>query len=958
MTSRLLPVNLKKNNWYDGQQVTYEDLVDEQDRNVGIDAANENNFFASGVLDEYPSPPVIFDTDNLNSAQQATLDSYGFDGQNLYIGTDLPTVSDAVNGVQLAVSITNARLYGAASSKVAIIGDTFGGELVHDDLVFEYNGTQITRHRYTRIRGILFNDFAGNLWGSYKFAAEEDGYDLIGRCVIREAMAMEISPDPIMFAQNAQPNMFWSDFKPASATDTITTMLRNAIGADKSIVDMNIGMSSVAQRELPYNDVTTRIGQKFLSNGNNIQKISVLLSVKYDNTVPIADAYNWTGDVVLTLHELQTEVECPVTPTPDNAIDFDPDPTVIGQVVLDADDLAFQGIDLTDGYMHIVDFIFTGSNVSDPDRSPIEEDKYYVFTLGRAGDTTVGTLLIEEASDRVDDSHMVIYDGSDWIDIPESDMWFEIYGDYVKITDGIAYDEGIGVQIPRVAKDETNTEVAYILGYQPYKTVTRNAYNYILLEVSDTYSDPEQDQRTGNQVFSRTTPSPTISSITQSSLTTLLTSDPDPVLLARVRDQNARGNPTEITGNKCYYPALAYDNAFNIINPDADHIQNNLIGSYFTMQHSGGAGCCGDAYSGRIIKQTIYSDAYGDINGDGSIDLDDLDIINGWITAYGSIDRTNPADLYLFKDGTINIVEFLRADVNGDGVVSIADKDLIEDYINKRIEAFSDGSGNILSTFSRVELLLESKLNPLTTTVSLAPNITDDSCVDWAIDYIPNWSPGQMEIFDLRRLLATTYSVPVSSELLSGRNDFFMPGNVLIDGYLQNPDGTPYSIDFEVNQVNLEIPVTDAYGNPTFLDGYSGLLLFDNFVAESSNGVTAAGFPAMKYADGTYVQMLDFTNGKVKITAALQSIVNEYNVTMGGTVKDLIGMYYDPSTSLLSMYMNELYNDGYAAAVEYHSNLMISLNMRVLVTVYLKRAGFRNTASEISATQMGILLGI
>lgn len=949
MTSRLSPVNLQKNNWYDGQQVTYEDLVDEQNRNVGIDAANENNFFASGILDEYPSSPIILNTNNLNAEQQALLDAYGFDGQNVYIGSGLATLSDSTKGVLLAVSITNARLDGAAETKVSIIGDTFGGNLVHDDLIFEQNGIQITRNRYTNIRGILFNNFAGNLLGSYKFAAEEDGYNLIGSCIIREAKSMEVSPDPIMFAQNAQPNIFWDDFKPASATDTITTMLANTIGPDKSIVDMNIGLSSVAQRELSYNDVTTRIGQKFLANGNNIQKISVLLSVKYNSAVPAADAYNWTGDIVLTLHELQTEVECPVIPTPDNSIDFDPNPTIIGQVVLDSEDLTFQGTDLTDGYVHKVDFVFTGSNISDPDRSPIEENKYYVLTLGRAGDTTVGTLLIEEAANRVDDSHMVIYDGSDWIDIPESDMWFEIYGNYIKIADGIAYDDGIGVQIPRISKDETNTEAPYILGYQPYKTVTRNAYNYILLETSDTFSDPEQDQRTGNLVFSRATPSPTISSITQNSLTTLLTSDPDPVLLARVRDQNARGNPVEITGQNCL-PGLIYQDTFNVIAPDADLVQNNVVGSI--LYPLVGVGC--DGY--RIISQTLYTDAYGDINGDGIVDLDDLNIINNWINTYGPININT--DGYLFCiDHTdsygIDIRQFLRADVNGDGIVNNTDKDLIEDYINKAIQSFPAGS-----TFYRMELKVENILNPLETE-AMMPCSTSTTCVNWSIDYVATWSSGQMETYDLRRLLATTYAVPVSSELLSGRNDFFLPGNVLIDGYLQNPDGTPYSIDFEVNQVNLEIPVTDAYGNPTFLDGYSGLLLFDNFVAESSAGTTAGGFPAMKYADGTYVQLTDFDTDKVKITASLQSIVNEYNVALGGSIKDLVGMYYDPSTSLLSMYVEDIYNDGYGTApVEYHSNLMISLNMRVLITVYLKKAGFTNNAREISATQMGILLGI
>jgi len=153
------------------------------------------------------------------------------------------------------------------------------------------------------------------------------------------------------------------------------------------------------------------------------------------------------------------------------------------------------------------------------------------------------------------------------------------------------------------------------------------------------------------------------------------------------------------------------------------------------------------------------------------------------------------------------------------------------------------------------------------------------------------------------------------------------------------------------NPLSLRIPVTDSLGNPTSLDGYTSLLLFDNFVAESSAGKTAAGFDAMRYADGSYVQTGDFALGRVKITAAVQSHANEYAAPFSGTFEDIVGTYYDPTSSLLMLRMDNLLDDGYG-------NLLPSQATRVLVTVYLKHAGFANATREITEAQMRNLLGI
>jgi len=934
MVTKRLPVNISMVNWYDGQQVTEEEMQDEQNRNVSIDAATVANFFGSGVVKNSPLPEVILNTSELNPQQQTLLDGYSFDGSNLYTGTPLAVVSDEIQGVHLAVTLTDVRLDGAASTRVLIIGDEFGDNLIHDELTFEYNGTKITRGRYKAIRAIIFNDFAGNLRGSKRWAMNPDGYDMVGNCIIREAGALEVSPDPVVASQTKQPSRFFYNFLPASYTITLTQLLQDAIGADKSITDLDIALDSVAQRELDPNDVTTRIGQKFLAAGTNIQKISILLSVKYD----LLDGYNWSGSVVMNIHALQTDVDCPVSPVPDNAIDFDPDPAIVAQLSLDKFDLEKQGVVL-DGYPQIVNFIFTGNAVSDPVRSPIEQDRYYVFTIGRAGDAHTGTLLLEEASDRADHSYMVYFNGAEWTNITDSDMWFNIEGDYIKVSSGIAYEDGVGVQVLTIDRDETNTEVPYVEGPHSFYTSTYDEYNYVLLEKTDDFSSPEQDQRTGNQVYSRAAPAPAFSLIGTSSLESLLESDPAPVLLASAFDMNSRGNPETITGATAKI-GLAFGDKLNILNPNADIRTFNLVGSILSPNSA-------TTFSYRIINATLVYDAYGDVDGDGEITLTDLNLA----TALDGYSLSNPVVQQLIADGYLDILHFLRADVNGDGTVDATDTALIQNYINKVTPSAPVGT-----KFSRMQLTVEYLTNPLLSMVEM--QVSDPtlitvpySSINWDIEYFPTWSADLLRVDDLRRFMPTTFIDPISTTDPKGRNDFYIPGNLMLDGYIVNSDGTPYSIDFEMTHLSLDIPVIDSYGNPTFLDGYSGILLFDNFVAESSDGLTASGFPAMKYFDGSYVQIGDFAAGKVKISPAIQSTANAFTIPPSGPLNDIVGLYYDPSTSLMMLYIKEQFDDGYG-------NILTPASTKILVSVYLKKAGFINVTREVTQAQMRVLFNI
>jgi hypothetical protein len=953
MVTRRLDVDKKYVNWYDGQQVSEAEFDDEQNRNLNIDAANIANFLGSGVLEADIVPNVIFDSSNLDVIQQGLFDANSFDGSNVYVGSTIKEVSDVIQGVNLAVTLVNVDLVGSAYVKVCIIGDSFGDVLIHDDFVFRKNGTKITRNRYKNIRSILFNNFAGNSQGSRSFAVF-DGL-LTGSCVVREAFSLESSIDTVLVSQEQQPNQYFSNFAPGNPSYTVMQMLQEAVGADKDVGELNVALESVDTREIIPNDITTRVGQKFLATGKNIQKISLILSVKENLSAPPGDEYAWSGSILLELRKLQTDVSCPVSPIPDNALDFDPDPTMIAYLSLTKDDLEKQGIVL-DGSKQVVDFVFTSQPISNPSSSVIDVGSYYVFAFGRTGDAHTGTILLEEASNRYENGYMVIFDGSNWINVSDSDMWFVIEGEYIKVSDGIAYEDGVGVQIQKIEKNEYNVEAPFIYGLVPLFTSQYNADNFILLEKTNQYSDAEQDQRTGNYIYSRITPYPEISLTSLFRLNTLRETDPAPVLLGNVHDGNPKGNSETIEGTSGLI-GLGFNNVLNILLPDADIRTFNLVGSIITPNTN-----TSNKY--RIIKSELIYDSYGDVNGDGEIDELDVALVDSWLPDGYDIRKIEDTDSLIviqakiatqekIAAGSVSIEEILRADVNGDGIVGSDDADLIGQYVNKEISSFPAGS-----TFPRMKLTLENLLHPLDTVVVLQTD-TDFIYIgpkgfielNWSVNYFATWFSDNLVIEDLRRLMPTTFTDESTELEPKGQNNFFVPGDLIIGGQMINPDGSPYSVDVEMTQIILDVPILDGSGNKVFLDGYHGIDLFETFVAESSEGKTAYDFNALKYSDGTYVQMEDFADNKIKFSPALQSISSQFDVLFGSKIEDIVGLYYDPSTSLMTLYINNVYDDEYG-------NLLPPLSTKIIVTVYLKKAGFENTTRTITQAQMRTLFNL
>src|SRR5208337_1762027 len=133
------------------------------------------------------------------------------------------------------------------------------------------------------------------------------------------AASMTLSRDVIMLSQNQQPNLFFRDFflDFSVNTSSLQVFLQAALPL-YNIADLNIYTQPLDNLPLLSGDVTTQIGEKFQANTNNIQKVSLLLSVR-NQVSGQSNNLVWTGDIVLSIYPLQTSVDCPTDLVPGTA---------------------------------------------------------------------------------------------------------------------------------------------------------------------------------------------------------------------------------------------------------------------------------------------------------------------------------------------------------------------------------------------------------------------------------------------------------------------------------------------------------------------------------------------------------------------------------------------------------------------------------------------------------------
>jgi hypothetical protein len=970
-----VPVSSIFARWHDAQRVDQQDMTVEQTRHVQTDASTVNNHFGSGVLPSSPTQIVLFDSDDLTGEQAALLAANDFDGTGLQAHQQ---PSDSNLGNQLEIELTGSSVFGRLSTKVLIMGLDFEGTPQMDRLYFYRNEKQVTARHYSRILGIFFYDFKGN-----NNCSRNNG----GRITIKEAASYQLSRDAVMVAQDLQPDLFFRDFKTANVGLTLFQTLQQGIGPEYSVDAWGITTTHNRQLALNANDVTNKIGQKFLATTDNIQKVTLLLGAGRDDVAAIENRYDWAGDLVISVYELQTVVACPVQLIPELAIEFDPSPEPLAQLSFSQAEMYDLGYVLTD-VLQPVDFIFSNTQLGSTTNSVIVPGRHYVVTMNRAGAATTGQILTATGTNRIEDSRLTLFSGS-WVDVPEEDLWFQIWQDAAKVADGSAYDAGNGITIEKTAQNELGATIDYALDAQSFSNSGENILNTGVVEAIVQESIEEQDERTGNNVNSRQQYVPSFSFVTSAALATLRETS-EPMVIGCAQDTNPKDN--EILDKIQDLPGLVQDDTFTVVNPDPDLLSSNLLGSKLIPNND----CAAKSY--RIFRSTYCIDGYGDVNGDGTIDADDI----ARAAALLGESLASSSTQQKIIDGYITTLELLRADVDADGYITSNDVNLITQFVARDINSFPAGT-----SFDHLELQVQHSTGRydgyfdcdgyIRLDGYLGRNIVDPDSLDpWELIYDgynvppdmdaadpgvwrvvpfvpvpyrilpqPFWQDYLLAFSSDARLVPASFSfgagttepdctasatfvctdrADVTQSCDPGRNDIMFPDNVIIRrGQILNPDGTHYRVDLEVKHIIINLPQIPFEE--------SSINIFEKLILDNGDGFTSAGYPAARFADCTTVQADALINNQIRFGVAIQAFVPNIDGYTdedgyGVIVDDIIGVYMDHSTGVVTLTIKDLSVDP----------IFLTLVTKLQITVYLKKAGWVNEPLIIDSDQVQGLL--
>jgi hypothetical protein len=614
MTKRS-PVSAPEPVWYDSQQVDETDLQTQQTADTVIQSSIINNHIGTGVLPETPVPNILFNS---------TLATGYLDGLAIQPQAQ---PSDNNFGNQLAITLSGSDANLVRTVKVGVIGLDFQSNLQYETFVFKTNETQVSNQHFTKILVLLFNDLKGNPALSF---------NLGGTLVIAEAAPMQFSREPIMIAQNIEPNLFFRDFflDPSLGPITLQTMLQAAMPTyDVSTLD--IMTQPLDNLSILAGDVTTMIGQKFQATTNNIQKITLLLSVQnliagqQDNLV-------WTGDLILSIFPLQTTVNCPTDLAPGTAIQFSPSNIPVAQISYDYLTLQLDGV-LLNTVPQPIDFIF--SNTPAAVGNVIVPGNYYCVALNRAGNANQCSILIAVGGDDLTNSNAAQFTGDLWVDLPSEDLWFEVWTDASKVADGQAYDTGNGVIIPKtMVNTTTQATVDYTFG--PQQFVGSQVFSAVLAAVN-VESDRVPDARTGEPIDSRQQLEPQVTLLDIVDINNLENTT-EPLVLGTIIDSNIKTfttNTINITAN--LYSATMSENTLlvRIVDDPTDTVRfdasvtalatdllnGNLVASMFSPDGTM------PAINYRVDTARLCSMIVGDVDGNGIIDINDLNLLNSFL---------------------------------------------------------------------------------------------------------------------------------------------------------------------------------------------------------------------------------------------------------------------------------------------------------------------------------------
>lgn len=236
--------------------------------------------------------------------------------------------------------------------------------------------------------------------------------------------------------------------------------------------------------------------------------------------------------------------------------------------------------------------------------------------------------------------------------------------------------------------------------------------------------------------------------------------------------------------------------------------------------------------------------------------------------------------------------------------------------------------------------------------------------ITWQVEQVNfEWLPANMVVSDLRRYVSVALTQFDNTSTYTTSNKLLIPSDMFIKGELLSDVNVPYHGDIEVAKIVLNLPLTSILSN--------SINIYNDLVASYSlsPGITRAGYPAMKFSDGTYVGADDnilnttLTKNQIRIMPSIGSLnIDTTQVPNATSYTDLdeiltklhyelrAGMYFDDGYGILYFHMEGI-KDIFA-----NEAIVQTGTVKVIIDVSLKKSGFVNTILTLGEADVSRLL--
>jgi hypothetical protein len=333
----------------------------------------------------------------------------------------------------------------------------------------------------------------------------------------------------------------------------------------------------------------------------------------------------------------------------------------------------------------------------------------------------------------------------------------------------------------------------------------------------------------------------------------------------------------------------------------------------------------------NINSENNYPIIFQDEAGSGSCPTSS-NVISFSITSEALIRIVRAGDKIVIPEAEADAGEYLISEISFSALSASA---TVVDISGNAV-SFAGSSGFNLSIYSGTEVNTFADNN-------LLVNIPVD-LKNWTITSSGNvFSDNLINIIDLRRFVEQSFLEVATTDCVCSNDSCFETADQapLIknqkvlpnDLYLPNGDilsapGVPHHGDFEYVNVILPLP-------PGSIDNCS-INIYESFI-KSYNGTceTVAGYPAMKYSDGTLVgcndsgATTDLSLGKVKISKAISSL--HVDALIDGYATDGYTTESSESFAIDNIILNssypEVYSSGLSTWPEFESDIYTAINI-------------------------------